>query len=218
MIACIKPQLRRVKFFPVISDLIEPTIDLEGNAMARSHFQFKKRQKELVKKKKKEDKRQWKLENKAVETDETEKDPAPGFHEGQKVALLISDRTEMGFIAVINGTQKGILYKNEVFQPLKIGQEIDGFIKKVRDDKKIDLCLQKLGYKAIDVMSRKIMEKIQQQDGFIAVTDKSRPQAIADLFGVSKKAFKKAIGNLYKKRLITLEKDSIRLQTAGSSN
>jgi len=59
-----------------------------------------------------------------------------GFHEGQKVALLISDQTEMGFIAVINGTEKGILYKNEVFQPLKIGQEIDGFIKKVRDDKK----------------------------------------------------------------------------------
>jgi len=65
-----------------------------------------------------------------------------GFYEGQKVALLISDRTDMGFIALINGTEKGILYKSEVFQPLKIGQEIDGFIKKVRDDKKIDLCLQ----------------------------------------------------------------------------
>ena len=135
-----------------------------------------------------------------------------GFHEGQKVALLISARTEMGFIAVINGTHKGILYKNEVFQPLKIGQEIDGFIKKVRDDKKIDLCLQKPGYKAIDALSRKIMDKLQQQGGFIAVTDKSRPKVIADLFGVSKKTFKKAIGNLYKKRLITLEKDGIRLR------
>ena len=140
-----------------------------------------------------------------------------GFHEGQKVALLISDRTEMGFIAVINGTHKGILYKNEVFQPLKIGQEIDGFIKKVRDDKKIDLCLQKPGYKAINALSRKIMDKLQQQGGFIAVTDKSRPKVIADLFGVSKKAFKKAIGNLYKKRLITLKKDGIRLPTAGAS-
>ena len=136
----------------------------------------------------------------------------PGFHEGQKVALLISDRTEMGFIAVINGTHKGILYKNEVFQPLKIGQEIDGFIKKVRDDKKIDLCLQKPGYKAINALSRKIMDKLQQQGGFIAVTDKSRPKVIADLFGVSKKTFKKTIGNLYKKRLITLEKDGIRLR------
>jgi len=134
------------------------------------------------------------------------------IHEGQKVALLISDRTEMGFIAIINGSHKGILYKNEVFQPLKIGQEIDGFIKKVRDDKKIDLCLQKPGYKAIYVLSRKIMDTLQQRGGFIAVTDKSRPKVIADLFGVSKKAFKKAVGNLYKKRLITLEKDGIRLR------
>ncbi len=135
-----------------------------------------------------------------------------GFHEGQKVALLISARKEMGFIAVINGTHAGILYKNEVFQPLKIGQEIDGFIKKVRDDKKIDFCLQKPGYKAIDAQSRKIMDKLQQQGGFIAVTDKSQPKVTADIFGVSKKTFKKAIGNLYKKRLITLEKNGIRLR------
>jgi len=135
-----------------------------------------------------------------------------GFHEGQKVALLISARTEMGFTAVINGTHKGILYKNEVFQPLKIGQEIDGFIKKVRDDKKIDLCLQKPGYETIDSLSQKIMDKLQRQGGFIAVTDKSRPKVIADLFGISKKTYKKAIGNLYKKRLITLEKNGIRLR------
>ncbi len=128
------------------------------------------------------------------------------------MALLISARKEMGFIAVINGTHAGILYKNEVFQPLKIGQEIDGFIKKVRDDKKIDLCLQKPGYKAIDAQSRKIMDKLQQQGEFIAVTDKSQPKVIADIFGVSKKTFKKAIGNLYKKRLITLEKNGIRLR------
>jgi predicted RNA-binding protein (virulence factor B family) len=134
-----------------------------------------------------------------------------GFYEGQKVALRISTRTQMGFTAVINGTHKGILYKNEVFQPLKIGQEIYGFIKKVRDDKKIDLCLQKPSYKTIDALSRKIMDKLQQQGGFIAVTDKSQPKVIADLFGVSKKTFKKAIGNLYKKRLITLEKNGIRL-------
>ncbi len=134
-----------------------------------------------------------------------------GFREGQKVALLISTRTEMGYVAVVNGTHKGILYKNEVFQPLKIGQEIDGFIKKIRDDKKLDLSLQKSGYKTIDILSKKIMEKLLQ-DGFIAVTDKSQPKIIADLFGVSKKIFKKSIGNLYKKRLITLEKDGIRLQ------
>ena len=135
-----------------------------------------------------------------------------GFHDGQKVELVISARTEMGFSAVINGTEKGILYKNEIFQPLKIGQEIEGFIKKVREDKKIDLCLQKPGYKAINPMSRKIMDTLKQKGGFIPVTDKSRPEIIAGIFGVSKKTFKKAIGSLYKKRLIALEKDGIRLR------
>jgi len=139
------------------------------------------------------------------------KEKQADFHEGQKVALLISARTERGFVAVINGTHKGILYKNEVFQPLKIGQEIDGFIKKVRDDKKIDLRLQKPGYEAIKALSRKIMDNLKQQGGFIPLTDKSRPNVIADHFGISKKTFKKAIGNLYKKRLITLEKNGIRL-------
>ena len=135
-----------------------------------------------------------------------------GFHEGQKVVLRISGRTEMGFVALINDVHKGVLYENEVFQPLEIGQEIGGFIKKMRDDEKIDLCLQKPGYKAIDALSRKIMDKLRQQGGFMAVTDKSRPGDIADIFGVSKKAFKKGIGNLYKKRLITLEKNGIRLR------
>ena len=134
------------------------------------------------------------------------------FQEGQKVSLLIKARTGMGFIAVINGTHDGLLYKNEVFQMLKIGQEIDGYIKKVREDKKIDLCLQKPGYKAIDDLSQKIMDTLRQQGGFIPVTDKSRPKVIADLFGISKKSFKKTVGNLYKKRLIMLEQNGIRLQ------
>jgi len=141
-----------------------------------------------------------------------------GFHEGQKVALRISGQTERGFFAVINDTHKGILYKNEVFQPLKIGQEIEGFIKKVREDKKIDLCLQKPGYKAIDTVSRKIMEELNRQGGLIAVTDNSQPKVIADIFGVSKKSFKKAIGTLYKKRLIALEENGIRLLQTSKRN
>jgi predicted RNA-binding protein (virulence factor B family) len=135
-----------------------------------------------------------------------------GFHAGQKVLLIISSRTELGYAAVVDGMHKGILYKNEVFQTLKVGQEIEGFIKKVREDGRLDLCLQKSGYKGIDALSKKIMDKLQQQDGFIAVTDNSRPGVIADLFGVSKKSFKRTIGYLYKKRLITLEKDGIRLR------
>jgi len=134
------------------------------------------------------------------------------FKPNQKVALRITARTDRGFSALINGTHKGILYKNEVFQPLEIGREIDGYIKKIREDNKIDLCLQKPGYHAVDGLIQKIMTKLQQQKGFLALTDKSRPKEIADLFGVSKKTYKKAIGNLYKKKLITLDKDGIRLR------
>jgi predicted RNA-binding protein (virulence factor B family) len=134
------------------------------------------------------------------------------FKQNQKVTLLIATRTEMGFTAVIDGVQEGILFKNEVFQPLKIGQKISGYVKNVRDDGKIDLCLQKPGYRAVDALSASIMYKLRHQKGFLAVTDKSRPEVIADLFGVSKKVFKKAIGNLYKNRLITLEEDGIRLK------
>ena len=133
------------------------------------------------------------------------------FKPNQKVKLVIATRTEMGFTAVIDGIQEGILYKNEVFQPLNIGQQITGYIKKVRDDGKIDLSLQRPGYKAVDALSANIMYKLRHQKGFIGVTDKSRPEVIANLFGVSKKVFKKAVGNLYKKRLITLEEDGIRL-------
>ena len=133
------------------------------------------------------------------------------FKPNQKVKLFIAARTEMGFTATIDGIQEGILYKNEVFQPLKIGQQINGYIKKVRDDGKIDLSLQRPGYKAVDALTANIMYKLRHQKGFLAVTDKSRPEVIAELFGVSKKVFKKAIGNLYKKRLISLEEDGIRL-------
>ena len=134
------------------------------------------------------------------------------FKPNQKVTLLITTRTEMGFTATIDGVQEGILYKNEVFQPLKVGQKTSGYIKKVRDDGKIDLSLQRPGYKAVDALAANIMYQLRHQRGFLAVTDKSRPEVIADLFGVSKKVFKKAVGNLYKKRLITLAEDGIRLK------
>jgi predicted RNA-binding protein (virulence factor B family) len=98
-----------------------------------------------------------------------------------------------------------------VFQPLKKVQQIDGFIKKVRDDRKIDLCLHEPGYRKVNALSKKILEKLKDRGGFIAVTDESPPEPIAGLFGASKKTYKKAIGHLYKKRSITIEADGIRL-------
>jgi hypothetical protein len=133
------------------------------------------------------------------------------LQEGQSVELLIYDRTELGYKAIISNSRRGVLYKNEVFQTLKIGQRITGYIKKMRDDGKIDLCLQKPGYENIDGVSEKIMDKLKAKGGFIPVTDKSSPEVIYTLFGVSKKTYKKAIGALYKKRLITIESNGITL-------
>lgn len=133
------------------------------------------------------------------------------IHEGQKVSLIIGEETGIGFKAVINNSIEGILYKSEVFQPLKKGQKTEGFIKKIREDKKIDLCLYKPGYKKVETLSERIIERIKEAGGFIPVTDKSAPGIITELFGVSKKAYKMGVGRLYKKRLIAIEDDGIRL-------
>jgi len=133
------------------------------------------------------------------------------FQEGQSVELVIGDLTEIGYKALINNSREGMLYRNEVFQTLRKGQRITGFIKKMRDDGKIDLCLQKPGYEKVDEVSEKIVDTLKARGGVISVTDKSAPEIIYGLFGVSKKTFKKAIGALYKKRLILIESNGIRL-------
>ena len=137
------------------------------------------------------------------------------FQEGQGVDLVISDRTEIGYKAIINNSGEGLLYKNEVFQTLRKGQHISGFIKKVREDGKIDLCLQRPGPEKVDDVAEKIIEKLRAQGGFIAVDDKSAPEVIYRLFGASKKTYKKAIGGLYRKRLIVIESNGIRLAGKG---
>lgn len=140
-------------------------------------------------------------------------DNKPGnFHAGQEVELLICNQTDIGYKAIINGTHWGVLYSNEVFQPLKSGQKTKGYIKKVREDNKIDLSLHKPGYERVDDITDTILNVLKEQGGFISVTDKSSPETINKLFGVSKKTFKKAIGAIYRKRLITIESDGIRLK------
>ena len=139
-------------------------------------------------------------------------DKKPGnLQEGQGVELLICSQTELGFKAIINNSCWGVLYKNEIFQPLRKGQQVPGFIKKVRDDGKIDLCLQKPGHEKVADMSDKVMDALKTGGGFISITDKSPAELIYRMFGVSKKTYKKAIGALYKKRLIDIEGDGIRL-------
>ena len=133
------------------------------------------------------------------------------FQEGQRVALRISRQTRIGYTAIVNETHEGILYKNEVFQPLKNGQRIDGFIKKLRDDKRIDLSLYEPGYKKINALAKNVIDTLNAHGGFVAVTDNSSPERISALFGISKRTYKQIVGNLYKKRWIVFEADGIRL-------
>lgn len=129
----------------------------------------------------------------------------------EEVELFIVGETELGFKAVINSTHIGVLYRNEVFQPLKIGQRITGYIRKVREDGKIDLGLQASGVKGRDEVSEKILALLKARGGFLDVSDKSSAEVIYELFGVSKKKFKMAVGGLYKKKLISISDDGIRL-------
>lgn len=133
------------------------------------------------------------------------------YEEGEKVDILVWEQTELGYKVIINNADLGLLYNTEIFQALTIGQKTQAYIKKVRDDFKIDVILQKPGYEAPDALSGKILKKLQAADGFLAINDKSGAPEISRMFGVSKKKFKMAIGGLYKKRVIEITPDGIRL-------
>ena len=138
-------------------------------------------------------------------------DESVDFEVGQKVSLIIAEKTELGFKAIVNNTHWGLLYQNELFQSLRKGQKLDGYIKKIRDDQKIDLSLHHPGYGKVVSLTDNILIKLKENDGVLMLSDKSPPEAIYAAFGVSKKVFKQAIGALYKKKLITLDKNGIRL-------
>lgn len=137
-------------------------------------------------------------------------DEGPEFKTGQQVALLIADPTELGVKAVVDNTHWGMLYQNEIFRPLRKGQKLTGYIKKVRDDHKLDLTLHEPGYGKIDPLADRILGELDKHGGVLDLGDKSPPEAIYAMFGASKKAFKQAIGALYKKQLIVIGDHSIR--------
>ncbi len=138
--------------------------------------------------------------------------PIPVVYQNeQSVKLLIYSESDLGYKALIDGKHNGILYHNEVFQPLHYGQVISGFIKKVREDGKIDLSLAKTGHQGAEPIAPKILELLKKNRGFLAINDKTSPEKIYELFGVSKKKYKIALGGLYKERLITVSDDGIHL-------
>lgn len=139
-----------------------------------------------------------------------ETDGAGNYQEGDRVALLVESRTDLGYRAIIENRHLGVIYANEVFQPLRIGQRLEGYIKKLRPDGKIDLRLQRTGIKDAKEIGDKVLAAIEDEGGFLRVHDKSSAEEIYERFGVSKKKFKIAVGGLLKQGLVALEDDGLR--------
>jgi uncharacterized protein len=136
---------------------------------------------------------------------------AANYSTGQEVDLLVVEETAMGFKAIINNKHWGLIHKNEVFKFLRSGKQEKGYIKEVRSDGKISLSLQPVGAQLATGLNAQILDKLRANNGVLAVSDKSDPAVISDLFGVSKGNFKKAIGALYKQGQIVIHADRIEL-------
>ncbi|MNZ29562.1 hypothetical protein D3C78_468130 [compost metagenome] len=135
----------------------------------------------------------------------------PNYKPGQAVELLVAERTDLGFKAIVNGKHWGLIHKNELFKFLRVGMQETGYIREVRADGKISLSLQPIGQGAADSLGEQILAKLRAEGGSLALSDKSPPELIAKLFGVSKGNFKKAIGGLYKQGLIVIRDERIEL-------
>ena len=133
------------------------------------------------------------------------------LQENEKVELLLHKKTDLGFGAIINNQFQGLIYKNEIFSEIKVGDKIHGWIKTIREDGKIDLRLQPVGIELSDDAQKTIWNKLTAKNGFLALTDNSEPQLIMQELSMSKKTFKKAVGGLFKDKKIVIEKDGIRL-------
>jgi predicted RNA-binding protein (virulence factor B family) len=134
-----------------------------------------------------------------------------GFESGQKVKLMIASRSSLGYKAVINNSHLGLIFMTDVFQPLKFGQQLTGYIKAVRADGKIDLVLQPAPEQTCDRLETQILDHLRRHRGVSKITDKSPPELIYKTFSTSKANFKRALGRLYKKRQVRIEKHQVTL-------
>jgi len=139
-----------------------------------------------------------------------DKTPA-NYKPNEQVELIIAERSELGYKAVVNGEHWGMIFSSDVFGKLFIGKRLKGYVKQVREDGKIDLSLQKIGVAKMDDLSNRILDVLEKKGGFLPLNDKSTPEAIFTVFKTSKGTFKKTIGGLYKLGKIVIEKDGIRL-------
>ncbi|KOO03391.1 CvfB family protein [Vibrio nereis] len=135
----------------------------------------------------------------------------PTYTRNQQVDLIIAERSDLGFKAIVEGQHWGMIFKSDVFGKLFIGKKLKGYIKNIREDGKIDLSLQKIGVAKMDDLSERILELLEKKGGYLPLNDKSTPEAIFAAFRTSKGTFKKSIGGLYKQGKIVIEKEGIRL-------
>jgi predicted RNA-binding protein (virulence factor B family) len=131
--------------------------------------------------------------------------------EGDIVDLLIYSETDLGFNAIVNNLYSGLIYKNEIYEAIRVGDKMQGFVKRVREDSKIDLSLQKSGYELVDDVKWRILKLMKEENGLLPLTDNSTPEEIKAKLQISKKAFKKAIGALYRERLVKLTDKGVEL-------
>ena len=138
-------------------------------------------------------------------------DQAPDLKEGDRLPVLVAEPTDLGVRVVVGHRYWGLVHTNEIFTPLVRGQKLDGYVKAPRPDGKLNIALSAPGYAKVDAVAEKVLGVLTRRGGYLAVTDKSRPEEIYSLFGISKKVFKLTLGALYKARKIALEPDGIRL-------
>lgn len=130
----------------------------------------------------------------------------------EEVDLIISNPTELGWNVIVNQLHQGLLYKDDVFQNLHTGDRLKGYIKKTRPDGKIDVTLQRPGYRSIEPNAQELLTTLELKGGFLKLTDKSSPQEIQEQLQMSKKSFKRALGNLYKQRMVDIKDSGIYLK------
>tara|TARA_R110002049_G_scaffold70401_3_gene181911 strand:+ start:8821 stop:9651 length:831 start_codon:yes stop_codon:yes gene_type:complete len=128
-----------------------------------------------------------------------------------EVDLIVSHPSDIGMNVIVNKTYLGLIYKDQIFTDLSVGDKLKGIVKKIRPGNKLDIGLGQIGYRNIEPNAERIMHELHDNSGYLNLTDKSNPEAIKDALQMSKKNFKKAVGTLYKQRLIEIKSDGIYL-------
>lgn len=129
----------------------------------------------------------------------------------EEVDLIVSHPSEIGMNVIVNEKHIGLIFKKDLFKDLSVGDRLKGYVKKIRPDHKLDIVLGKIGYRNIEPNAETILQRLENHDGFLKLTDSSNPESIRETLQMSKKSFKKAVGSLYKQRLIEIKNDGIYL-------